>query len=326
MEANWLLMSLTLEAISHYLTRKNQYSLHKKLWSTNQRESIYNLWGWLVFTKWMGIHKNNKESKNDVPQRKIHRLFLPRVWCSCHDHTIRNIKRATPADIQKITNHRGIGLGNRPCPNLMQMSSSIMQIARESQQNAPTFFTGFLSCKYELYSRIVGIAISHHKINRYTITGFRGGIQRQNLRKNVLSSTVKNTMQRLRTWMKRHGPSKGCHSSLSHCAGVNCPNVRFTLPIILGCRLIPTHSYVLPSKYLTVCIPAQIPNQLQTKMSRIILSHQHSLKFGNIWRKVSSISSNPIDSTHRRGWLRIIIALPHHPNIWATTNSSKRVS
>lgn len=114
MEANWLLMSLTLEAISHYLTRKNQYSLHKKLWSTNQRESIYNLWGWLVFTKWMGIHKNNKESKNDVPQRKIHRLFLPRVWCSCHDHTIRNIKRATPADIQKITNHRGIGLGNRP--------------------------------------------------------------------------------------------------------------------------------------------------------------------------------------------------------------------
>lgn len=29
--------------------------------------------------------------------------------------------------------------------------------------------------------------------------------------------------------------------------------------MILGWRLIPTHSYVFPSKYLTVCIPAQIP-------------------------------------------------------------------
>lgn len=129
---------------------------------------------------------------------------------------------------------------NIPCPNLMQMRSSTMQIARESQQNAPNFFTGFLkiskesvlnekrnlfirllefssityvfasktngekkreylSWRYELYSRMVGIAISHHRINLYTTTGFRGGIQRQNFRKNVLSSTVMNTMQRLRT-------------------------------------------------------------------------------------------------------------------------------
>ena len=156
-----------------------------------------------------------------------------------------------------------------------------MQMARESQQYAPTFFTGFLknsqriydrkkcqnlsrifpmsfinikhtmqnrkiwlllgvggkqercrrlylSWRYELYSRIVGIASSHHKINLYITTEFRGGIQRQNFKKNVLSSTVKNTMQRLRTWMKRQGPSNGCHSSLSHWAGVNWPNVRFT--------------------------------------------------------------------------------------------------
>lgn len=60
------------------------------------------------------------------------------------------------------------------------------------------------------------------------ITGFRGGTHRQNLRKNVLSSTVRNTMQRQRTWMKRHGPSRGCHSSLSHWAGVNCSNVLLT--------------------------------------------------------------------------------------------------
>jgi len=32
-----------------------------------------------------------------------------------------------------------------------------------------------------------------------------------------------------------------------------------TLPRIFGWRLIPTHSYVFPSKYLTVCIPAHIP-------------------------------------------------------------------
>lgn len=100
---------------------------------------------------------------------------------------MRNATRQNPTHNQKITNHKGIGLGYRPvrktkilfqqlritsmveatkrknladhdeilitlddkeinipCPNLMQMRSSIMQIARESQQNAPTFFTGFL--------------------------------------------------------------------------------------------------------------------------------------------------------------------------------------
>lgn len=41
---------------------------------------------------------------------------------------------------------------------------------------------------------------------------------------------------------------------------------------------------------------------------------------------LTSINSNPIDNTHKRGWLRIIIALPHHPKIWAGTNSSKSVS
>lgn len=74
----------------------------------------------------------------------------------------------------------------------------------------------YRSWRYELYSRIVGIAITHHKINLYTITGFRGGIQRQNFKKNVFNSTVINTTQRLRTWMNRHGPSRGCHSSLCH--------------------------------------------------------------------------------------------------------------
>lgn len=29
------------------------------------------------------------------------------------------------------------------------------------------------------------------------------------------------------------------------------------------------------------------PNQLQINISRIMLSHQHSLKLGNMWRKVS---------------------------------------
>lgn len=41
---------------------------------------------------------------------------------------------------------------------------------------------------------------------------------------------------------------------------------------------------------------------------------------------LTSINSNPIDNTHKRGWLRIIIAFPHHPNKWARTNSSKNVS
>jgi hypothetical protein len=58
---------------------------------------------------------------------------------------------------------------------------------------------------------MVGMAISHQRINLYTTKGFLGGIQRQNLRKNVLSSTVMKTTQRNSTWMNRSGPMKGCH-------------------------------------------------------------------------------------------------------------------
>lgn len=115
-----------------------------------------------------------------------------------------------------------------PWPNLMQMRSSTMQIPRESQTKAPTFFTVFLSCRYELYSRIVGIAMIHHNINLYVITGLLGGIHRQNFKKKVLSSTIRNTTHSVRISMNLHGPRRGCHSSLSHCAGVNWPNVRFT--------------------------------------------------------------------------------------------------
>ena len=39
-------------------------------------------------------------------------------------------------------------------------------------------------------------------------------------------------------------------------------------------------------------------SKLQTATSRIQLSHQHSLKLGSMCWKVSSISSNPMDSTH----------------------------
>lgn len=35
--------------------------------------------------------------------------------------------------------------------------------------------------------------------------------------------------------------------------------------------------------------PGFLPNQLQIKISKIMLSHQHSLKFGNMWRNVSCI-------------------------------------
>lgn len=77
MEANRLLMSLILEAISHYLTWKNQYSLHKKLWSTNQRESIYNLWGWLVFTKWRVSIRTASNQRMKVPQRNFIVSFSP---------------------------------------------------------------------------------------------------------------------------------------------------------------------------------------------------------------------------------------------------------
>lgn len=120
----------------------------------------------------------------------IHCLFLTKLRCDCHDHTMRNSIRNAPTDVQKVTSHNGIGLGyspgriktigfikvdkkkikkfelllievvqkyfaqdectdrNIPCPNLMQMRSSTMQIAMESQQNEPTFFTGFLQDRH----------------------------------------------------------------------------------------------------------------------------------------------------------------------------------
>ncbi len=57
-----------------------------------------------------------------------------------------------------------------------------------------------------------------------------------------------------------------------------------------------------------------IPSKLQTATSRIQLSHQHSLKLGSMCWKVSSISSNPIDSTHSSAQSRITSACQscHH--------------
>lgn len=122
----------------------------------------------------MDWYSSGSNSKNEVPRWNNHRLFLPRVRCSCQDQTIKNITSAVPTDIQNTTSHNGIGFGYNPksksnktlmsiswlkpiriwqqilgdkgvpCPNLMQMRSSTIQIATESQQNAPTFFTGFL--------------------------------------------------------------------------------------------------------------------------------------------------------------------------------------
>ncbi len=40
------------------------------------------------------------------------------------------------------------------------------------------------------------------------------------------------------------------------------------------------------------------PMKLQTATSRIQLSHQHSLKLGSMCWNVSSMNSNPMDSTH----------------------------
>lgn len=112
--------------------------------------------------------------KNVGPRKENHCRFLLRLRCNWQDHVIKNITRVTPTDVQKSTNPLGMELGNNPdirpkqgqayeqsmirrhkdackiqadnipCPNLIHIRSSIMQIARDSQQNAPTFFTGFL--------------------------------------------------------------------------------------------------------------------------------------------------------------------------------------
>lgn len=78
-----------------------------------------------------------------------------------------------------------------------EKEQELMGVVHISLHNASGW--AYLSCRYELYSRIVGNAINHQKTNLYTIKGFLGGIQRQNFKKNVFNSTVKNMTQRLRT-------------------------------------------------------------------------------------------------------------------------------
>lgn len=146
--------------------------------------------------------------------------------CFCHPTTKFTLSTQCNCN-HKQTKSRACVSNHLPLPNLMQMRSSTMHIPSDSQQNDPTFFTGFLvnnqnyqlyktlsptntnqhhtgysfyrSWRYELYSLVVGIAMSHHKISLQRITGFRGGIHRLNLRKNVFRSTVKKTMQRVST-------------------------------------------------------------------------------------------------------------------------------
>ena len=53
-------------------------------------------------------------------------------------------------------------------------------------------------------------------------------------------------------------------------------------------------------KYLAVIIPHSRPTLLQIRTSSTQLSHQHSLKFGMQWRKVSSMSSKPTETVRSR--------------------------
>ena len=69
-----------------------------------------------------------------------------------------------------------------------------------------------------------------------------------------------------------------------------------------------------------------VPSQLQRRMSRRTESHQHSLKLGRRWLKVTSINSKPTLRIHSRSWLRYMIALQYQPKACAITNSSNTVS
>lgn len=125
-------------------------------------------------TKFLRRGSKRKESVTARFMMVYYNLFLTIDRWFCHVQTSRKIERTEPTDVQSITSHLGIGFGNRPVreahflalikenkkqkkkhrstkklnsspwPNLIQMRSSTMHIASESQQNAPTFFTGFL--------------------------------------------------------------------------------------------------------------------------------------------------------------------------------------
>eukprot|EP00249_Psilotum_nudum_P022210 c28417_g1_i4 orf=338-664(+) len=65
------------------------------------------------------------------------------IYCLSHQMA-RKITVAEPKHDQKQTIQCGIGSGYKPFPNFTHIKTSTMQLARESQQNAPSFFVRFL--------------------------------------------------------------------------------------------------------------------------------------------------------------------------------------
>lgn len=156
-------------------------------------------------------------------------------------------------------------------------------------------------------------------------SGFSGGIHSTNLRKKACNSNRRKISTGTRHSTNLAGLEKILHSNLSREYGRNCIRDRLALSAYVGCSLMPLQLYVFDPKYRTVQRPVMMPMLLQTATSRIQLSHQHSLKLGNMCWKVNSINSKSMDKLHSSTLFLSISAFAHHPSVCATTNSSKTV-
>jgi len=81
----------------------NNSRLHKEKESTENRK---------VFTTMHLEVKRNVNHHMLVSHDQC--LFFFEDRCKCHDHSNKKIMRPTPTDVQKTTNHTGIGLGYNP--------------------------------------------------------------------------------------------------------------------------------------------------------------------------------------------------------------------
>lgn len=105
--------------------------------------------------------------------------------------------------------------------------------------------------------------------------------------------------------------------------GVNCSMARLILPLVVEMSLMLAHLYSRISRILQILRPTQIPAPLQSSTSKMRASHQHSMKLGSRWAKVTSVISHMIEMAHNMPMCRMSTALKAQPRKWPQAKTSK---
>ena len=129
-----------------------------------------------------------------------------------------------------------------------------------------------------------GATIRPIMINRHRLRLWPGGTSKICFRKKVLSSVICQNITNWQTAAKRMYDEWGSNQrTYVQLSGVNWRTARLILPDVEWISLMDSHLYSRISRYWHSFMPIHIPSPLQSKISRMIASHQHSTKFGSKW-------------------------------------------